>query len=577
MTSSEGQRGRAIVAAMPLVQLRAGSSAFFVALLAACSNTRSGPEESPTAAPSGQEALPDASAAPVEATPAAGAEGAEQASAPTEAEPQVPPLFAELADALLVSRWSEGVAAADVENDGDLDLFFADGPAFDRPGQKLQNQLEINRLDEPVRAFSNESVLRLGRHGSHAKMVVTGDIDGDGFVDALFCNAFNTDPPSLYHNRGAAQPGWFDHESAARGFTTPYNSGSGQFGDVDDDGDLDLVLCDSGEHILAGAGAAPHLFLNDGRGVFTERADLLPAPVKMARVDVQLADLDGDFDLDALFANRAENAGGNHDLLLNDGRGSFTPVAGAVPDASKNVYEIEVGDLDGDSDLDLFFLSLSDYSEGPAENRLRPDGALVFTAGTPLGSLDDNEAALLDHDMDGDFDVVVGSLAGEEKVLRNDGGFAFTQLDVPITGVEDPTLDLTVADIDRDGRFDLVTAQGEGNPARYTNRIFLGTGARDTRAPRVVGVSEGRFDERSNEWVVHVLVRDEVMDDGEDWVSASARVRHGGEERAARATRSTAGLWRFATPCTDADHGRTAEFQFTFTDAAGNTTKTPWQ
>jgi hypothetical protein len=561
---------------MPLVHSRATSSALVVAVLAACSNTRTVPEDPPASA-----ALPEGvqDAPSNEASPAAegAAEGAAQAGDAADAAPQVPPLFAELEGALLVSRWSEGVAAADVENDGDLDLFFADGPAFDRPGQKLQNQLEINRLDEAVRAFSNESVLRLGRHASHAKMVVTGDIDGDGFQDALFCNAFNTDPPSLYHNRGAVQPGWFDHESAARGFTTPYNSGSGQFGDVDDDGDLDLVLCDSGEHILAGAGAAPHLFLNDGRGVFTERADLLPAPVKMARVDVQLADLDGDFDLDALFANRAENAGGNHDLLLNDGRGSFTPVSGAVPDASKNVYEIEVGDLDGDSDLDLFFLSLSDYSEGPAENRLVPDGALVFTAGTPLGALDDNEAALLDHDMDGDFDVVVGSLAGEEKILRNDGAFAFTQLDVPITGVEDPTLDLAVADIDRDGRFDIVTAQGEGNPARYTNRIFLGTGARDTRAPRVVGVSEGRFDERSNEWVVHVLVRDEVMDDGEDWVTASARVRLSGEERAARATRSAAGVWRFATPCTGADHGRTARFQFTFVDAAGNTTTAPWR
>ena len=569
MTASEGQRGRAIVAAMPLVHRCAVPSAFVGLLLSACANTHArAPADAPADAPTSPSPTSDGVAAPA----SDGAPTADPAAPAADATPQQPPLFAELPDALLLARWSEGVEAADVENDGDLDLFFADGPAFDRPGPKQQNQLEINRLDEAARAFSNESVLRLGRHASHAKMVVTGDVDGDGFVDALFCNAFNTDAPSLFHNRGAAQPGWFDHESAERGFTTPYNSGSAQFGDVDDDGDLDLVLCDSGEHILAGAGAAPHLFLNDGRGVFTERADLLPAPVKKARVDVQLADLDGDFDLDALFANRAENEGGNHDLLLNDGRGRFTPVAGAVPDASKNVYEIEVGDLDDDSDLDLFFLSLSDYSEGPAENRLVPHGELVFAPGTALGGLDDNEAALLDFDMDGDFDVIVGSLAGEEKVLRNDGGFAFTELDVPITGVEDPTLDITIADVDRDGRHDLVTAQGEGNPALYRNRVYLGTGPRDERAPRVVRVSSGRFDERTGEWVVHVQVRDEVMDDGQDWVRGSARVRLDGASRDARATRSAAGLWRFAVPCTSADHGRTALFEFTFEDAAGNTT-----
>jgi len=484
------------------------------------------------------------------------------------------PLFATMVDQLPLSRWTEGVEPADVDRDGDLDLFFADGPAFVAPGPKQQNQLEINRLDEVVAAWSNESVLRLGAHASHAKMVVTGDVDGDGWVDALFCNAFRTDPPFLYHNRGASAPGWFDLESEQRGFTTAFNSGSGQFGDVDDDGDLDLVLCDSGEHLLMGEGAAPHLFLNDGRGHFTERADLLPAPVKRARVDVQLADLDGDFDLDALFANRAENAGGNHDLLLNDGSGRFTPLVGAVPDASKNVYEIEVGDLDGDRDLDLFFLSLSDYSEGPADNRLVPDGELVFRAGAPLGDLDDNEAALIDYDMDGDYDVLVGSLAGEEKLLWNDGDFAFRQHAGPVTGVEDPTLDIAVADVDGDGRYDLVTAQGEGDPSRYTNRVHLGRGPKDTRPPRIVAVSAGSFRAATREWVVHVQVRDEVMDDGQDWVVAEARARIGDRPwGAARATRMGAGLWRLASACESEAEGRRIAFEFAATDAAGNRTK----
>lgn len=485
------------------------------------------------------------------------------------------PHFELLADELPLGRWTEGVEAADVDRDGDMDLFFADGPAFVRPGPKQQNQLVVNRMDEPAADFSNESVLRLGKHGSHSKMVITGDVDGDGWIDALFCNAFNTDPPSLYHNRAAAQPGYFDLESAERGFTEAYNSGSGQFGDVDDDGDLDLVLCDSGENLLYGDGGVPHLFLNDGDGRFAERADLLPLPVKNAHVDVQFADLDGDFDLDLIIPCRAEREGPFHYVARNDGSGRFEDVSDRLCNGSKNVYEIEVGDLDGDSDLDLFFVSLSDYSEGAVENVGAP-GDFRFEARGTVGELDDNELALFDWDVDGDYDVVVGSLAGVEKWLRNDGNFVFTAVEPLVPGLEDPTMDLTVVDLDGDGRYDLVTAQGEGDPRQFRNRVYMGRGLRDTRAPVVEAVEETglRLDSERSEWVAHLRVRDQVSDDGHDWVTAAATYRFGrGERRAAQVTRMGGNLWRVAVPVTDEEGtDRTPACEVMFTDAAGNST-----
>ncbi|MEZ5979476.1 MAG: VCBS repeat-containing protein [Planctomycetota bacterium] len=481
------------------------------------------------------------------------------------------PRFAPLLDQLPLSRWTEGVEAADVDRDGDLDLFFADGQRFVDPGPKLQNQLVVNRLDEPIASFSNESVLRLGAHASNAKMVVTADVDGDGWVDALFCNAFRTDPPFLYVNRGADQPGYFDMESAERGFTEAYNCGSAQFGDIDDDGDLDAILCDSGDHYLFGEGGRPHLFLNDGTGRFSEHPELLDVPKKKAHVDVQLVDLDGDFDLDLLIPCRAENEGCNHYLAFNDGKGRFTERPDLLPPSSPNVYEIEVGDLDGDRDLDLFFVSLEDYSEGAVENRRNEDGELEFVPHDVCGDRDDNELALFDYDMDGDYDVIVGSLdkEHEDKILRNDGGFAFTVVDTDVNGLHDPTLDLTIADVDGDGRYDLVTAQGEGDRQRFQNRLCLGRGPKDLFAPRIVAVGGERYDATEREWIVHVQVRDEVMDDGHDWVEVAASYRGStGPWRDARATRMAGGLWRLAF---DASGPETSlEYAISAVDAAGN-------
>jgi len=123
------------------------------------------------------------------------------------------------------SLWTEGVECADVDHDGDLDVFFAEGDGFNSAGTQRQNILIVNKLVETGPwVFADESLARLGAHVSNAKGVTTGDVDGDGWVDAVFANAFFTDPPFLYMNQGAANPGFFSLESATRGLTTAYSS-----------------------------------------------------------------------------------------------------------------------------------------------------------------------------------------------------------------------------------------------------------------------------------------------------------------------------------------------------------------
>lgn len=416
-----------------------------------------------------------------------------------------------------VVRWTEGVECADVENDGDLDIFFADGDGFSSAGTKRQNVLIINNFP----SFTDESVARLGASVSNAKMVITGDIQNDGLVDALFCNAFNTDLPFLFVNQ-AGNPGFFQQQSAARGLTVAFSSASGQFGDLDNDGDLDLILNDSGPSFLGGGGGRPRLYLNDGLGFFTQEVAKMNAPLKVAHMDVQLVDVDNDYDLDFYGANRAANGGQTHYLMLNDGTASFTNISGTIPATSANVYESEMADLDGDGDLDNFFVSLSGFGEGVHRNNLIPSGTLSFTAGASFGTHDDNEIALLDFDNDGDYDSIVGSLSGPaEKLYRNDGNLVFAQVANAFTTVGDSTLDVTVADLNNDGAYDVISAQGESNPGQFANKIYANVGAPDSLAPVIVREETLSSPTATGPWVVRTMVRDQVLDDAKNWVTGS--------------------------------------------------------
>lgn len=420
------------------------------------------------------------------------------------------------------TRWSEGVSLADVDNDGDLDILFAEGEGFSGPGPQRQNILIINQLVElGAGNYADESVARLGVHLSNGKSVITGDVNGDGWIDLFYLNAFDTGPPSLYINRGAAQPGFFDLESSTRGFTEVLSSADAQFGDLDDDGDLDVIVADTGPNFLGGPGGKPRLYFNDGAGFFTEDAVAMNAPTKLAQMDIQLFDADGDWDLDLLGTNRGSNPGGIHYLMLNDGTGSFTDMSSALPPTSTFCYEAEPADLDGDTDVDFFFLSQTNFSEGVIRNDIVPSGVFGYTALPALsGNVDDNEVAYIDYDNDGDLDAFIGSLGARERIYRNDGGLNFTSVAGLITSVNDPTLDMAVGDLDGDGDYDVVTSQGESNQAQWGNKLYLNTGAADDLPPLEVATDVPASVD-AFPFVVHTRVQDQVLDDSVHYMSST--------------------------------------------------------
>jgi enediyne biosynthesis protein E4 len=114
--------------------------------------------------------------------------------------------------------------------------------------------------------------------------VALGDVDGDGWVDIYLCSLQG--PNRLFRNLG----NWrFEEMDAGEAACTGQFSTGAAFVDVDGDGDLDLLV--------NGIAAGTRLFLNDGKGHFTESKNSGLSRTASA-TSMALADIDGDGDLD---------------------------------------------------------------------------------------------------------------------------------------------------------------------------------------------------------------------------------------------------------------------------------------
>ena len=192
--------------------------------------------------------------------------------------------------------------------------------------------------------------------------------------------------------------------------------------------------------------------------------------------DVDLGDLDGDGDLDAFITSRD---GGNQ-IWLNDGTGAFT-LNGQTPAADNNIYA-SLGDLDGDGDLDALVSTVEEVVVW--EN----DGAAVFVPASRIAVDSAIDVALKDLDGDGDFDAFVAQANDPDLVLLNDGTGNLTDSGQRLGHYVSKGIELS--DVDADGDLDAVIAQaGEG--ASAANRVWLNDGSASfVDSGQLLGASE---------------------------------------------------------------------------------------
>lgn len=401
------------------------------------------------------------------------------------------------------AEWSNKVDVGDLDGDGKIDLLIANGGNYSTPGTA-----------EPVRVWRNTGVWTAGNtacteisslavlgFSGLSRVVKAVDLDGDKDLDIITGGAYQTQLKLF--TRGVAT--WSD--ASAQLPQQPTSVGDIEAGDVDHDGDLDLLIADWGaaNPTQNGTGGRTRLYLNNGQGTFIDAtATNMPDVLVNWSWDVELVDVDNDFDLDALIACKfcARSY-----LFRNNGSGIFTDDPTALP-ALTNNYDFEAMDIDNDGDLDLLSVN-----SGPQlrERILLNNGQGVFSDDTAtrlagaanVAGADDNVAAFFDVDNDGDADVLIGSLGNERFLINNGGAFALST--APITPNDTPgTLGMALADFNDDGRLDLLQGQGE---TAFADKVQLATTAVsvDVRPPTVV--IQGIYD-TSNIGAVRARVHD---------------------------------------------------------------------
>lgn len=314
----------------------------------------------------------------------------------------------------------------DIDDDSDLDLFWGD--FFSNSLYVIENKgtpvvPDMKRISD-IYPINSDSVYTSGFN-----MPRFTDIDNDGDFDLFVSVLYDpTVPQSLmyYENTGDAQTA--NHILRTKNYLKTLDVGNNSapaFVDIDNDGDLDMFLGSLNNplgsiHFLENTGTAtnPAFFFRDSF-YFDISSDLSIAPA--------FGDIDEDGDYDLLIGK----LNGTIELFFNNGTPSSANFSNGILLRNNIGDSIDVGsssipnllDIDSDMDLDLiiggfngrFRFYENTGNSSVYEFTLNP----VFFGTLDVG--DNSTPFLLDYDKDGDYDLFTGNREGDLSHFRNDG------------------------------------------------------------------------------------------------------------------------------------------------------------
>lgn len=277
------------------------------------------------------------------------------------------------------------------------------------------------------------------------------DVDNDGDLDIII--AVENDANRLYLNDGAGKFTWKkDVFSAAKNDTEHV-----RLADFNDDGKLDVIFVAEDDH-------HHELYFSTGNGAFADKSELLPA--RSESNGVAVGDVNGDGLPDLLIGNSGEK--GQNFLWINDKNkpGTFIDrTKDFLPQINDATQDIKLGDLDADGDLDMVI-----GNEIPPNRLLFNNGKGVFTEKGDqlqlLVPLHTREAVLFDADGDDDLDILLANLTSnggkfekdpQTRLLINNGKGNFKdQTSQRMPQNKFSTYAANVIDFDQDGHLDIL-------------------------------------------------------------------------------------------------------------------------
>jgi hypothetical protein len=304
-----------------------------------------------------------------------------------------------------------GLAAADFDGDGHLDLAATNFSAFEESG------LVSIFAGDGNGNFAGQVTYPVG-----PRPCKLGAADLDGVDGADIVVAHEGQMVSVLFNQGDGTFG----PAVAHGQLFPMQGGM-YYGclalaDSDMDGDLDVFYGNTRSHQPSYTPTVVH-FRNDG-GVLTRLADITLTPFAAGPVDLAVGDVDGDEWPDLAAAHFAGTPGDAAWIVLNDGAGGFLPAEKIS--AGQATFAVALADPDGDGDDDLLTADRFSMMVTVHENtgdRIRQLTTLYGTAAHNI------RMDVGDVDGDGDLDVFTSTenFGSEGALVRNNGDGTFAE------------------------------------------------------------------------------------------------------------------------------------------------------
>ncbi len=362
-----------------------------------------------------------------------------------------------------------GYAVLDMNSDGLDDLIYG-GPKWINQKNGWVNEpaeftVLLNTGDDGF-IKGNETIFPLGSPALvHARDAKSDDFNGDGIKDIFFIGHGYDNPPYPGEENVLllSQPNG-SYVNASNQLNNPVSgfSHSSAIGDIDNDGDVDLIVVD-----IWGGNANPSVYIleNDGLGQFTARKNRVSGSSSYIWTASELVDLDNDGFLDLVLGEIGSSS--TSIVLWNQGNGVFHNAPTELPSADPyfivaDIISIDLNN-DGYQDLILSTTKESPVYEGSYLQVLINNKNKEFFDETPKhfpSQYPRHKWAYriekVDLDLDGDLDLIalydLAESGNTQLIWINDGDGVFSIL--PLNPNTRGTM--IPIDVDADGDMDFL-------------------------------------------------------------------------------------------------------------------------